>query len=266
MLQQIENEKIQKIQIEFAEKEINPITLTTQENDHDNLVKWVIALRSASFFNPNLSMDCFNIISVIGRGFFGKVMLVQNKNTNELYAIKTVHKNRLIQSNKVHTILAERFILGKVKHPFIVEMRMAFQSVSKFYILMEYVKGGDLFGLLKRTSNDFENLDHQLSTISNSSSRSSSLSDYHQNTTNKMPSKGKYKIPLSQVKLYVAELALALNYLHSLGIVYRDLKPENILLAEDGHIKLTDFGLSKDISKSQLTGTFCGTADCYSAL
>ncbi|KAK8854306.1 hypothetical protein M9Y10_016866 [Tritrichomonas musculus] len=215
----LEDCKTPKIVIEVSEDEKENITLTTKDND--NLVRWVVALRSATFYNPQLSMDSFNIISVIGRGFFGKVMLVQKKDTKELFAIKTVHKARLIQSKKVQTILAERSILGKVKHPFIVEMNYAFQNATKFYLVMEYVPGGELFGYIQRQRN----------------------------------------IPLDQVRIYIAEMALALEYLHKIGIVYRDLKPENILIAKDGHLKLTDFGLSKDIGVVKLTKTFCGTSE-----
>ncbi|OHT06835.1 Serine/threonine-protein kinase Sgk1 [Tritrichomonas foetus] len=215
----IEEGKNPRIVIEFNENENENITLTTK--DSDNLVRWVLALRSATFYNPQISMDSFKIISVLGRGFFGKVMLVQKKDTKELFAIKTVHKARLIQSKKVQTILAERSILGKVKHPFIVEMNFAFQNATKFYLIMEYVPGGELFGLIKRSK----------------------------------------MLPLTQVRLYIAEMALALQYLHKIGIVYRDLKPENILIATDGHLKLTDFGLSKDIGTVRLTKTFCGTGE-----
>lgn len=196
-----------------------PIVLTTKDNE--NLIRWVIALRSATFYNPDFSMASFEIISVLGRGFFGKVMLVKSKETGELLAIKTVHKVRLIQSMKVQTILAERSILGKVKHPFIVDLRFAFQSSTKFYLGLEYVPGGELYRLLAQ----------------------------------------KERLDISQVRIYVAELALALGHLHSMGIVYRDLKPENVLIAADGHIKLADFGLAKNITSTMLTKSFCGTAE-----
>ena len=196
-----------------------PIVFTTKDNE--NLIKWVIALRSATFYNPDLSMDSFEIISVLGRGFFGKVMLVKSKQTGELLAIKTVHKVRLIQSHKVQTILAERAILGKVKHPFIVDLQFAFQSATKFYLGLEYVPGGELYRLIAQ----------------------------------------KGRLDVSQVRIYVAEIALALGHLHMLGIVYRDLKPENVLIGADGHIKLADFGLAKNISGCMMTKTFCGTAE-----
>ena len=191
-------------------------------SDNDNtLSEWCLALKSATFHNAILSMECFEIIRVLGRGYFGKVMLVAQKDTQELFAIKTVHKMRLLQTQKVHTILAERNIMRRIEHPFIVNLLFAFQSATKFYLGLEYIAGGELYGLMRREP----------------------------------------VMPISQVRLYVAELALAIEHLHRNGIVYRDIKPENILIAPDGHLKLTDFGLSKDISKTKCTSTFCGTAE-----
>lgn len=190
-------------------------------SDKDELGKWFLALRSSTFHNSQLSMESFNIISVIGRGFFGKVSLVEKKDTKELYAIKTVHKMRLLQSNKVHTILAERNIMRRCEHPFIVSLKFAFQSATKFYLGLEFIAGGEIFSLMRR----------------------------------------RITFSPKQIQLYVAEIALALHHLHSSGIIYRDLKPENILIDVDGHLKLTDFGLSKDISLTKFTHSFCGTPD-----
>lgn len=187
--------------------------------------RWISALRQATYLNIELSMDDFNILSVIGRGFYGKVMLVEKKDTKEIFALKTVHKARLIREDKVHTVLAERNILIKAQHPFIVQMKFAFQSDKKLYFGLEYVPGGELFRILQLAQT----------------------------------------IPVKAVQLYVAEVGLAVEHLHSLGIIYRDLKPENILLDPKGHIKLTDFGLSKIVEEDEsdnsggTTHTFCGT-------
>jgi serine/threonine protein kinase len=164
-------------------------------------------------------MDDFNIISVIGRGSYGKVMLCENKETKGLFAIKTVHKDRLLRSQKVHTVIFERNILGKLSHPFIVSLCFAFQTPEKFYLGLEYLPGGELF--------------HHF--------------------------KDKSKLDMEAVRYYIAEIALALDYLHVNGVIYRDLKPENVLLGADGYLKLTDFGLSKEIASQ--TGTFCGTPE-----
>ena len=190
------------------------------ENE-DLQMEWLLAIKSATIKDNTTTMDSFNIISVLGRGFYGKVMLVQKKGTNQLFAIKTLHKSRLVKARKVHTVFCERNIMMKVKHPFIVSLSFAFQSPSKFYLGMEYIPGGELFRYVQK----------------------------------------KGKLPIEEVRFYVAEIGLALEHLHSLGVIYRDLKPENVLLDEEGHIKLTDFGLSKEINETNSTNTFCGTAE-----
>jgi serine/threonine protein kinase len=188
----------------------------------DEVLRWSGILRNLTMQTPDLDMSCFDIISTIGRGFYGKVMLVKKKGTEEVYAIKTIHKNRLIKANKVHTIFAERNILLSARHPFIVNICFAFQTDSKVYLGLEYAAGGELFHHFQKRG----------------------------------------RIPLPEVRLYVAELALALNYLHFLGVIYRDLKPENVLLDGQGHLKLTDFGLSKQLDPSdETTVTFCGTSE-----
>ncbi|OHS95828.1 AGC family protein kinase [Tritrichomonas foetus] len=184
----------------------------------DSSMRWILAIRGCTFCTRKVTMDDFKVISVIGRGYYGKVMLCENKITGEIIAIKTVQKWKLVQSKKVQTILIERSILEQVNFPFIVSMKFAFQTDKKFYLGIEYVPGGELFNHLQKLN----------------------------------------KLPLPEVKLYIAEIALALNYLHSKGIIYRDLKSENILIDENGHIKLTDFGLSKF---AESTNTFCGTTE-----
>ena len=115
--------------IEILEDERSPrFKITSQNGDSEifecenseSLMRWILALRGCTFTNPDISMSQFTIISVIGRGFYGKVMLCQNNSTGEIVAIKTIHKSRLIQSNKVHTVIAERNILTRAQHPFIV--------------------------------------------------------------------------------------------------------------------------------------------------
>lgn len=216
--------------IEIIEDDVRPkFKVTDSKGEYyifetetiDMLMRWVLALRGCTFENPDMSMDQFRIIAVIGRGFYGKVMLCENKTTKEIVAIKSIHKSRLIQSNKVHTVIAERNILTKAQHPFIVSLRFAFQTPSKFYLGLEYAPGGELFFHMQKRGN----------------------------------------LPLADVKLYIAMICLALDHLHSIGIVYRDLKPENILLDAEGYIKLTDFGLSKDMAIGRSTNTFCGTSE-----
>ncbi|KAH0793094.1 AGC family protein kinase [Histomonas meleagridis] len=220
-----------KTQIEFEKRDRMPRFHIMPENerpiclasdDLDLIMKWTNELRNITLQTPDINMDCFDIISVLGRGYYGKVMLCKKKNTEEYYAIKTVHKNRLVKSNKVHTVFTERNVLMKARHPFIVNICFTFQTDSKVYLGLEYVAGGELFHHLQK----------------------------------------KGRLPLSEVRLYVAELSLAINYLHVLHIIYRDLKPENVLLDLQGHVKLTDFGLAKSLQEFESsTGTFCGTSE-----
>lgn len=217
-------------QIEFLENEKPPRFIVANKNErpivlsHDNpdvILQWTNYLRNTTMATPELNMSCFEIISTLGRGFYGKVMLCKKKGTEEHYAIKTVHKNRLAKANKIHTIFTERNVLKKAKHPFIVNFAFAFQNESKVYLGLEYASGGELFHHLQRRG----------------------------------------IIPIEEVRLYIAELSLAINYLHCLGVIYRDLKPENVLLDAQGHLKLTDFGLAKNLDDTGETATFCGTSE-----
>ncbi|KAI1903140.1 hypothetical protein AGOR_G00024140 [Albula goreensis] len=166
----------------------------------------------------------FDIRKVLGQGSFGKVFLVRKKtgpDAGQLYAMKVLRKATLKVRDRVRTKM-ERDILVEVNHPFIVKLHYAFQTEGKLYLILDFLRGGDLFTRLSKEVMFTE----------------------------------------EDVKFYLAELALALDHLHSLGIIYRDLKPENILLDEDGHIKLTDFGLSKEsIDHENKAYSFCGTVE-----
>ncbi|XP_015576027.2 probable serine/threonine protein kinase IRE4 isoform X1 [Ricinus communis] len=151
------------------------------------------------------SIDDFEIIKPISRGAFGKVFLARKRITGDLFAIKVLKKLDMLRKNDVQRILAERNILITVRNPFVVRFFYSFTCRDNLYLVMEYLNGGDLYSLLRKVGCLEEDV----------------------------------------ARIYIAELVLALEYLHSLGIVHRDLKPDNILIAHDGHIKLTDFGLSK---------------------
>ena len=145
-------------------------------------------------------------------------MMVRKIDTNEIFAMKILKKKMLERRNqRIHTksitlyyandfILAERDVLSKVKSPFIVDLYYAFQTQDKLYFVMEFLNGGELFHHLRKEKRFSE----------------------------------------ERVIFYAAEIALALECLHQHNFVYRDLKPENILVDSDGHVKITDFGLSKE--------------------
>lgn len=190
------------------------------------ILNWVFHLRSITCKNSRgiaYSLDQFRIIKVLGRGFYGKVQLVENLETCELFALKAIKKRMISQINQLDTVMRERNLLsGLPKHPFIINLRFTFQTATKFYFGLEYAGGGEL---LKHITQ----FDH---------------------------------FPISETRLYIAELVLALNHLHENGYIHRDVKPGNVLLDSSGHIKLTDFGLSQDIKN--LTNTFCGTPEYMS--
>lgn len=185
------------------------------------LINIFLALKSTKYASSKLHINDFKILSYIGQGYFGLVSLCQYKLSNEIFALKSISKSRLYSLKCIQTVLRERQLLEQLynKNPFLVKMEFAFQDAECFYIGLEYVPGG--------------NLRHQL--------------------------KKNGKISLIDLRIYLAEIAICLNFLHNEGIIYRDLKPENVLIASDGHIKLTDFGLSKKISINDSTSTFCGT-------
>ncbi|KAI9915654.1 hypothetical protein PsorP6_007042 [Peronosclerospora sorghi] len=171
----------------------------------------------------SITLDDFTMIQVIGRGSFGKVVLVGHKTTKQLYAMKILSKANIVKRKQVEHTRTERRVLGCTRHPFIVGLHYAFQTAERLYFVLDYCPGGELFYHLSRMK----------------------------------------KLPESMACFYAAEITLALEHLHGLGVVYRDLKPENILLTADGHIKLADFGLAKEGIRHGANGTnsLCGTPE-----
>uniref|UniRef100_A0A7N6B393 Serine/threonine-protein kinase Sgk1 n=1 Tax=Anabas testudineus TaxID=64144 RepID=A0A7N6B393_ANATE len=173
--------------------------------------------------NNILETNTDNVFSVIGKGSFGKVFLAKRKHDEKYYAVKVLQKKIILNRKEQKHIMAERNVLLKnVKHPFLVGLHYSFQTTDKLYFVLDFINGGELFFHLQKERT----------------------------------------FPEPRAKFYIAEMASALGYLHSLNIVYRDLKPENILLDQEGHIVLTDFGLCKEgISQTDTTTTFCGTPE-----
>lgn len=178
---------------------------------------------SSTLGTLKIKKEDFTKLKVLGRGTFGKVLLVRNNNTGALYAMKILKKDQIKQQKQeIHT-RTERQILEKMEHPFIVKLYYAFQDEVSLFLVTEFVQGGELFYHLRREQ----------------------------------------YFTLERAQFYAAELVLALEYIHKNNWIYRDLKPENVLLAKDGHIKLTDFGLSKIMRENQNSRAFtiCGTPD-----
>uniref|UniRef100_A0A1A7Y098 Protein kinase, cAMP-dependent, catalytic, beta a n=1 Tax=Iconisemion striatum TaxID=60296 RepID=A0A1A7Y098_9TELE len=163
----------------------------------------------------------FELRKVLGQGSFGKVFLVKKitgPDDGQLYAMKVLKKATLKVRDRVRTKM-ERDILVEVNHPFIVKLHYAFQTEGKVYLILDFLRGGDLFTRLSKEVMFTE----------------------------------------EDVKFYLAELALALDHLHSFGIIYRDLKPENLLIDQHGYIQVTDFGFAKRVKGR--TWTLCGTPE-----
>ena len=176
----------------------------------------------AQHLNIKLTFADFEPIKLLGRGSFGEVLLVRLKANKKVYAMKILNKKILkIKKQQTHT-KTERDLMVKINSPFIVNIKSAFQDASKLYIVSEFMQGGDMF---------FHLHDGKIVTFNN-----------------------------DKAKFYIMELVLALESLHKNNMVYRDLKPENILLDAKGHVKLTDFGLSKILENEEDKAfTICGT-------
>ncbi|RKP40250.1 kinase-like domain-containing protein [Dimargaris cristalligena] len=171
-----------------------------------------------------VGLNDFNLKAVLGKGNFGKVMLAEEKSTKELYAIKVLKKEFIVQNDEFESMRSEKrvFQVANIeRHPFLIGLHSCFQSDTRLYFVMEYISGGDLMWHIQR-----------------------------QNFSER------------RAKFYAAEVLLALEYFHRNNIVYRDLKLDNILLAADGHVKVVDYGLCKEnMGYGAATNTFCGTPE-----
>lgn len=153
------------------------------------------------------SLTDFQILRTLGTGSFGRVHLVRSVHNNRYYAIKVLKKVQVVKMKQVEHTNDERRMLKLVEHPFLIRMWGTFQDSRNLFMVMDYIEGGELFSLLRKSQ----------------------------------------RFPNPVAKFYAAEVTLALEYLHSHNIIYRDLKPENILLDKNGHIKITDFGFAKEV-------------------
>ena len=159
--------------------------------------------------NIKLSYNDFEPLKLLGTGSFGRVLLVRFKSNNTLYAMKILRKDQIKLKHQEEHTKTERDLMVKINNPFVVNIKFAFQDDSKLYIVSDFMQGGDMF--------------------------------YHLHSQKKFEEE--------RAKFYTIELILGLEFLHKNNMIYRDLKPENILMDSNGHIKISDFGLSKILDK-----------------
>ncbi|XP_020898457.1 protein kinase C iota type isoform X3 [Exaiptasia diaphana] len=172
-------------------------------------------------YSSLVSVNDFHLIRVIGRGSYAKVMLVEYKKTERIYAMKVVKKELVDDDEDIDWVQTEKHVFEQAtNHPFLVGLHSCFQTTSRLFFVIEYVSGGDLM--------------------------------YHMQRQRRLPE--------DHARFYSAEICCALNFLHEKGIIYRDLKLDNVLLDSDGHIKITDYGMCKEgLRPGDMTSTFCGT-------
>ena len=169
---------------------------------------------------PKLTYKDFDPLKLLGTGSFGRVLLVRFKVTDQLYAMKILSKTQLKITHQEEHTKTERDLMVKASSPFLVTIKFAFQDDKNLYIVSDFMQGGDLFYHLHEEKN----------------------------------------FPEEKAKFYLIEIILGLECLHKNNMIYRDLKPENILMDSNGHLKISDFGLSKILESSDDKAyTLCGT-------
>lgn len=200
----------------------SPVALSRSESSPNTITtSWLQVTAARVDFEQKMNsptkntacLDDFDRLKTVGTGSFGRVMLVQHKETKEFYAMKILEKLKIVKMKQVEHTLSERRILGALSFPFIVDMAFSFKDNSNLYMVLEFVGGGEMFSLLRKSARFSE----------------------------------------SQSLFYASQIVLVLEYLHSLDVIYRDLKPENLLFDRQGYLKVTDFGFAKVVKSRTYT-------------
>ncbi|KAI2661805.1 Protein kinase C zeta type [Labeo rohita] len=176
------------------------------EDDTEDLKAVVDGIEGIQL-SQGLGLGDFDLIRVIGRGSYAKVLLVRLKKNEQIYAMKVVKKELVHDDEDIDWVQTEKHVFEQAStNPFLVGLHSCFQTESRLFLVIEYVNGGDLMFHMQRQR----------------------------------------KLPEEHARFYAAEICIALNFLHEKGIIYRDLKLDNVLLDQDGHIKITDYGMCKE--------------------
>ncbi|KAF9293741.1 Serine/threonine kinase [Mortierella antarctica] len=217
-----------RLEQERAQQKIQGSPMTTPQMEQKPLVMPKVhtpTLKIVNKLGRKFAMNDFHFLAVLGRGNFGKVMLAEDKKGGELFAIKALKKESIVKHDEVESARSEKRIFqvaNKDRHPFLTTLHSCFQTDTRIYFVMEYVRGGDLMMHIQMDKRFGER----------------------------------------RAKFYGCEVLLALQYFHENNIVYRDLKLDNIMLALDGHIKIGDYGLCKEnMPYGVTTRTICGTPE-----
>ncbi|XP_020363761.1 ribosomal protein S6 kinase beta-1-like isoform X1 [Oncorhynchus nerka] len=245
------------------------------EFNMDDCEKIEISEDNVNQGKENIRPECFELLRVLGKGGYGKVFQVRKvagAASGKIFAMKVLKKAMIVRNAKdtAHT-KAERNILEEVKHPFIVDLIYAFQTGGKLYLILEYLSGRwPLHDLHEHLMGLLCSLHLTIMYVIVPTSCPPSLPVCSRVTEKNAHYGGELFMQLEREGIfmedtacfYLAEISMALGHLHQKGIIYRDLKPENIMLNNQGHVKLTDFGLCKEsIHGGTVTHTFCGTIE-----
>ena len=217
----MEKNNLIKVDFYLNKNNLKNNIISKQNKEEIQKRKGTLTMFSSHKTINEVKLEDFKILKVIGRGSFGKVCLVEYLPTNEIFAMKSLKKDILIEEEQIESTLLEKEILQNIDHQFLCKLIFYFQTEDRIFFVMPFFSGGELFQHLKK----FKRFSEEM------------------------------------VRFYGAQIAIALQYLHDKKIIYRDLKPENILLDEKGYLCLVDFGMAKKLEYNKKALSFCGTPE-----